>query len=71
MSKKGELDVLIVENEENALELSTTYKEAVSENEEKGGRLSELILANEENALALSLANKLIVTLELLLLSGQ
>ncbi|MGD0756572.1 MAG: HAMP domain-containing sensor histidine kinase [Bacteroidales bacterium] len=62
MSKKGELDVLIAENEENALELSVTYKEAASENEEKGEELSELILANEENALALSLANKLIAT---------
>ena len=62
MRKKGELDVLIVENEENALELSATYKEAVSENEEKGEKLSELILANKENALALSLANKLIAS---------
>ena len=62
MSKKGELDMLIAENEENALELSAAHKKVASKNEEKGGKLSELILANEENALALSLANKLIAT---------
>ena len=62
MGKKGELDDLIQENEENALELSTINKEVASKNDEKEEKLSELILANEENAIALSLANKLIAT---------
>jgi signal transduction histidine kinase len=62
MSKKGELDELIAENEENALELSATDKEVVSNYDENAEKLSALILANKENALALSLANKLIAS---------